>query len=133
MLNLKEIEHIQTSEKSLLLLLQICPKMSEELWKLYIVEESWLDFSTVIFCLTCVKPFHKVGVIKAVWLGTTNIGSKLAVKNACRLELALMVFKDLLEATSIAASLLSLTGLVASLWTISEKLFVSDGQMLKSY
>ena len=127
MLNLKEIEHIQTSEKSLLLLLQICPKMSEELWKLYIVEESWLDFSTVIFCLTCVKPFHKVGVIKAVWLGTTNIGSKLAVKNACRLELALMVFKDLLEATSIAASLLSLTGLVASLWTISEKLFVSDG------
>ena len=133
MLNLKEIEHIQTSEKSLLLLLQICPKMSEELWKLYIVEESWLDFSTVIFCLTCVKPFHKVGVIKAVWLGTTNIGSKLAVKNACRLELALMVFKDLLEPTSIAASLLSLTGLVASLWTISEKLFVSDGQMLKSY
>lgn len=127
MLNLKEIEHIQTSEKSLLLLLQICPKMSEELWKLYIVEESWLDFSTVIFCLTCVKPFHKVGVIKAVWLGTTNIGSKLAVKNACRLELALMVFKDLLEPTSIAASLLSLTGLVASLWTISEKLFVSDG------
>ena len=133
MLNLKEIEHIQTSEKSLLLLLQICPKMSEELWKLYIVEESWLDFSTVIFCLTCVKPFHKVGVIKAVWLGTTNIGSKLAVKNACRLELALMVFKDLLEPTSIAASLLSLTGLVVSLWTTSEKLFVSDGQMLKSY
>ena len=82
---------------------------------MYIVEESWLDFSTVIFCLTCVKPFHKVGVIKAVWLGTTNIGSKLAVKNACRLELALMVFKDLLEPTSIAASLLSLTGLVASL------------------
>ena len=125
MQRLKKIEHIQTSEKSLLLLLQICPKMSEELWKVYIVEESWLDFSTVIFCLTCVKPFHKVGVIKAVWLGTTNIGSKLAVKNACRLELALMVFKDLLEPTSIAASLLSLTGLVASLWTTSEKLFVS--------